>query len=68
MGVPVKFDDSGSNHSRDIRAAHFVLDDERRTTPAYAGHRVRAKRHNSVLHKDRCMEPVELATSKFRAM
>ena len=30
MDVPVKFSDSRSNHSRDIRAAHLVMDDERR--------------------------------------
>ena len=28
--VLVKFGDSRSNHYRDIRAAHFVMDDERR--------------------------------------
>ena len=28
--VRVKFGDSRSNRSQDIRAAHFVMDDERR--------------------------------------
>ena len=37
---PVKFGDFWSNRSRDIRLPHFV----RTTTPAYAGHRIRAKR------------------------
>ena len=27
MDVPVKFGDSRSNRSRDIRAAHFVMDE-----------------------------------------
>ena len=39
VDVPVKFGDSRSNRSRDIRQPHFVL-----TTPAYAGHHIRAKR------------------------
>ena len=36
MNVPVKFCESRSNRSRDIRAAHCVMDDER-MTPAYGG-------------------------------
>ena len=42
MGAKVhaKFDDSRSNRSRNIRLPHFV----RTTTPAYAGHHIRAKR------------------------
>ena len=36
----VEFGDSGSNRSRDIRTAHFVMDDER-TTPAIAGYHIR---------------------------
>ena len=34
MDVHVKFDDSRSNHSRDIRAALFVMADDKRTTSA----------------------------------
>ena len=30
LKLVVKFGDSGSNNSRDIRAAHFVMDGERR--------------------------------------
>ena len=32
MDVRIKFGDSGSNSSRDIRAAHFVIDDDERKT------------------------------------
>ena len=32
--VRVQFDDSTSNRSREIQAAHFVMDDERRPTEA----------------------------------
>ena len=37
--VHVKFGDSRSNSNRDIRAAHFVMDDERMT--ADASHEIR---------------------------
>ena len=39
----VKFDDSRSKSSRDIRLPHFVLT----TTTAYAGHHIKAKRHKA---------------------
>ena len=39
--VHVKFGYSRSNRSRDIRLPHFVRTS---TTPAYAGHHIRAKR------------------------
>ena len=39
----VKFDDSRSNRSRDIRLPYFV----RTTTPAYAGRHIRAKRRKA---------------------
>ena len=41
MDVLVKFGDSRSSFSRYIREAHFMMDDERRTTPAIAGNHVR---------------------------
>ena len=42
MGVHIKFDDFRSNLSRDIPGAHFVMDEERRTTTAAdAGHHIR---------------------------
>ena len=41
--VPVKFGDSRLNRSRDIRLLHFV----RTTTPAHAGHHIRAKCHKA---------------------
>ena len=34
LDVRVQFGDSRSNRSRDIRPAHFVMDDERRRTTA----------------------------------
>ena len=43
MKVPVKFGDSRSSRSRDIRLPHFV-----RATPAYAGHHMRAKRRKAL--------------------
>ena len=48
MKAHVKCCDSRSNRSRDIRLPHFVTDDER-TTPAYAGHHIRAKRRKKRL-------------------
>ena len=48
--VRVKFGDSRSNRSRDIRLPHFV---HTTTTPAYAaGHHVRAKRRKAFLPKN----------------
>ena len=40
VDVHVKFDDYMSNHSRHIRAAHFMMDDERTTTTDDAGGRM----------------------------
>ena len=34
MDARIKFGDSRSNRSRDIRVTHFVMDDDERTTPA----------------------------------
>ena len=43
VDVHIKFVDSRSNRSRYIRLPHFVTDDdERGTSPAYAGHHIRA--------------------------
>ena len=43
MDVHVKFGDSKVNHSRDIRAAHFVMDDDEQTTmtPGDTGQHIR---------------------------
>ena len=42
MDVRVAFSDSRSKRSRDIRTAHFVMDDRRRRTrPPDAGHHIR---------------------------
>ena len=41
MDDRIKFGDSGSNRSRDIRAAHFIMDERRRRTTAGAGHHIR---------------------------
>ena len=49
MDVHVKFRDSRSNRARVIRLSHFVTNE--RTTPAYAGHHIRPKRHAGVLPK-----------------
>ena len=46
MDVDVKFGDSGSNHSRYIRAAHFVMDDD--VTTADAGHDIGAKAKKAI--------------------
>ena len=51
MNVRIKFGDSGSNPSWDIRAARFVMDDER--TTADPDHGIRQKRgvlpkHNAI--------------------
>ena len=54
MDVHVKFCDSRSNSSRDIRAAQFVMDEWRRrmTTPQYAGHHhLTSTRHTCVCLK-----------------
>ena len=40
-----------SNPSRDIRLPHFVRTNDERTIPAYAGHRVRPKRHLAICLK-----------------
>ena len=48
MKAHVKFGDSRSNLSRDIRLAQMR---DERTTPAYADHHIRAKRHYDVLSK-----------------
>ena len=48
--VRVKFDDSMSNHCRDIRLPHFVTD--KRITLVYAGHHIRPKRRTGVLPKN----------------
>ena len=46
VDVLVKFGDSRPSRSRDIRAAHFVMDDDERTT-ADTGHDIRQKRHSA---------------------
>ena len=43
MNIGVKFGESRSNRARDIRLSHFVRTTTT-TTPAYAGHHIRAKR------------------------
>ena len=48
MNVPVKFGDSRSNRSRDMRLPHFVRTTATTTTPAYVGHHIRAKRRKLV--------------------
>ena len=41
VDVPVTFGDSTSNRSRDIRAAHFVMDDDDELKTANAGYGIR---------------------------
>ena len=54
MGVKVlvKFGDSRSNRSRDIRLPHFVgtTTTTTTTTPAYVGHHIRAKNAKTLVY------------------
>ena len=71
MDVRIKCGDSTSNGSRYIQLPHFVTDgrttanDERTTTPLYAGHYIRPKRHTGVLPKNQGVAD-KMAVSKVR--
>ena len=41
MDVRVSFNDSWSNRSRDSRTAHFVMNEDERTTLVDAGHHIK---------------------------
>ena len=47
----VKFGDSSSNRFKDMRPAHFVMDDERRRTTTVAAHDECRKRRHGVSPK-----------------
>ena len=56
IDVRAKFGVSRSNSYRDIRAAHFVMDDdEKRLTTADAGHDMRQKRNAEFRLKGRIL-------------